>query len=104
MESIIQKDRVCFLCGTTNNLHCHHVLGAANRHLSEKYGLKVYLCQKHHTGLRGIHFNKDLDEDMKKLAQKCFETEFGAEMSFREVFGKDYIGEDEQSSVNGSND
>ena len=80
------------MCGTTQNLHCHHVCGGtANRRLSEEYGLKVWLCQYHHTGQRGVHFNKDLDTQLKKLAQERFEAVYGQNISFRDVFGKNFI-------------
>ena len=92
MKSIIQSEKECFVCGTTYNLHDHHIIyGTSNRKQSEKYGLKVWLCQEHHTGNAGVHFNRDLDLHLKKLAQEHFEAEFGANTSFREVFGKNYL-------------
>lgn len=91
-RSIIQTDKECYVCGTTYNLHEHHIFfGTANRKQSEKYGMKVWLCQYHHTGQAGVHFNKDLDTQLKKLAQIKFEVEYGANISFREAFGKNYI-------------
>ncbi len=92
MKSILQTTKECYVCGTTYNLHEHHcIYGSANRKLSEKYGLKVWLCQYHHTGQAGVHFDKDLDTQLKKLAQTRFEAKFGANISFREVFGRNYI-------------
>lgn len=92
MKSIMQDEKQCFLCGTTLNLHCHHILyGTANRKQSEKYGLKVWLCQEHHTGNTGVHFNKTLDLHLKKLAQEKFNAVYGANKSFLEVFGKNYL-------------
>lgn len=92
MKSIMQDEKQCFLCGTTLNLHCHHILyGTANRKQSEKYGLKVWLCQEHHTGSTGVHFNKTLDLHLKKIAQEKFNAVYGANKSFLEVFGKNYI-------------
>ena len=91
-KSIIQSEKECYVCGTTQNLHCHHICGGtANRKWSEKYGLKIWLCQYHHTGQAGIHFNKDLDTQMKKLAQERFEAVYGQNISFRDVFGKNFI-------------
>ena len=92
MKSNIQTQKECFVCGTTFNLHDHHIFfGTSNRKQSEKYGMKVWLCQEHHTGSRGVHFNKDLDLYLKKLAQKRFEALYGANTSFRQVFGKSYL-------------
>ena len=92
MKSILQTEKVCFICGTTLNLHDHHVIhGNANRKQSEKYGLKVYLCAEHHTGENGVHFNKDMDDYLKRIAQEKFESEIGSRESFREIFGKSFL-------------
>jgi hypothetical protein len=92
MESIIQKEKQCYACGTTYNLHDHHIIfGTANRRNSERFGLKVWLCQEHHTGSAGVHFNRDFDLHLKKLAQEHFEAEFGARNEFRSIFGKSYL-------------
>lgn len=92
-DSIIQKDlSECFVCGTNRNIHIHHVFfGTANRKQSDKYGCIVALCQEHHTGNTGVHFNKTLDLHLKKLAQEKFNAVYGANKSFLEVFGKNYI-------------
>lgn len=93
MNSIIQDEKYCFMCGTTNNLHCHHIFGGtANRKLSEAYGLKIMLCAKHHNmSNEGIHFNKDFDLAMKEMAQRKFEERFGNREAFRAIFGRSYI-------------
>jgi hypothetical protein len=92
MKSIIQTEKECYVCHTTYNLQDHHIIyGTANRKQSEKYGLKVWLCQEHHTGNCGVHFNKTLDMHLKKLAQEKFNDVYGENKSFLEVFGKNYI-------------
>lgn len=92
MDSIIQTEKECFVCGTTYNLHSHHcIYGTSNRKQSEKYGLKVWLCQEHHTGREGVHFNKDLDILLKKLSQAHFESKCGTREDFRRIFGKSYL-------------
>lgn len=92
MESVLQKVKECYVCRTTNNLHSHHIFyGTANRKQSEKYGLKVYLCQEHHTGNTGVHFQKDLDMHLKKIAQEHFEAEQGNREDFRRIFGRSYL-------------
>lgn len=91
MNSIIQTDKRCFLCHTTENLHDHHVFGAANRKWSEKYGLKIWLCAKHHNmSDQGIHFNKALDREVKQIAQREFEDTYSRE-EFMRIFGKNYL-------------
>lgn len=91
-KSIIQNSKECYVCKTTYNLQDHHIIyGTSNRKQSEKYGLKVWLCLEHHTGSAGVHFNKELDLHLKKLAQEHFEAEIGTRNEFRTVFGKSYL-------------
>lgn len=93
MESIIQKEKQCLVCGTTYNLHSHHIFfGTANRKQSEKYGLKVWLCAYHHNmSNEGVHFNKHLDNHLKQMGQRHFETRYGSREEFIEKFGKNYL-------------
>ena len=94
-KSIIQDNKACWVCGTEYNLHRHHwhvYGGVANRKLSEKYGLWVYLCGRHHNlSNAGVHFNKPLDDRLKKYTQECFEAKLGTREDFRRIFGKSYI-------------
>lgn len=90
-KSIIQKEKECFICRITNNLHCHHIYGGtANRKQSEKYGMTVWLCQMHHTGNRGVHFDKALDTKLKEIGQKKFEETHSRE-EFIKTFGRNYL-------------
>jgi hypothetical protein len=92
MESIIQKEKQCLVCGTTYNLHSHHIFyGTANRKVAEKYGLKVWLCQWHHTGNDGVHFNRHFDWYLKKMGQRHYEAKYGSREDFRRDFGKSYL-------------
>lgn len=91
MDSIIQSEKKCFVCGTTYDLHDHHVFGASNRKHSEKWGLKIWLCSAHHNmSDAGIHFNKDLNLAVKQIAQKKFEEEHTHE-EFMSIFGRNYL-------------
>jgi hypothetical protein len=91
MKSIIQDKKECFICGTTYGLELHHcIFGNANRKLSDKYGLTIWLCHEHHTGDSGVHFNKEMDNQIKKLSQERFEEVYGALKSFVEVFGRNF--------------
>lgn len=88
-KSIIQIERQCFVCGSPYVEEHHVIHGVANRKLSEKYGLKVWLCPLHHRDSKyGVHFDKEFDEELKKFAQTKFEETY--DMDFREVFGKSY--------------
>ena len=72
MESIIQQNKTCYVCGNNKNIMRHHIFfGTGKRALSEKYGLTIYLCGVHHNlSSVGIHFNKELDNQIKAMAQK----------------------------------
>ena len=91
-KSIIVKSMDnCFVCGSPYTEVHHCIYGNANRKLSDKYGLIVPLCHEHHRGQTGVHFNRDFDISLKKLAQEKFEAKFGANKSFLDVFGKNYL-------------
>lgn len=97
MRSIMHNKaaKTCYLCMMLHSdytekrvLHEHHVFfGTANRRLSEKYGLKVYLCVEHHeTGKEAVHQNRDVRIRLEKEGQKAFEREYPT-LSFLAVFG-----------------
>lgn len=91
MKSIMQNDKRCYMCHQTYDLEEHHIFyGFANRKLSEKYGLKVWLCPMHHRGsFNGVHFNKEWDDFLKREAQERFENNY-PKLDFRSIFGKSY--------------
>ena len=90
MDSIIQKEKVCLVCQTTIGLECHHIFPGPRRQLSEEYGLKVWLCHEHHTGIQGVHFNKDFMLELKQLAQTIAMEEYGDKVWYERV-GKNYL-------------
>lgn len=98
MKSIIQNVKECFTCRvnydveTTVGLHDHHIFeGSARRKNSEKYGLKIYLCGRHHNLSKyGIHYQKQLDLELKQLAQKKFEETHSRE-EFLKHFRRNYL-------------
>ena len=92
-NSIIVEDlKHCLVCGTSFNIHIHHcIYGSANRKKSEKYGLIVPLCAKHHNmSNEGVHFNKELDMKLKQLAQKRF-MEVYPNQNFLDIFKRNYL-------------
>lgn len=93
MKSVLQNEKKCYVCRTTQNLHDHHIFfGTANRKLSEKRGLKVWLCAAHHNmSNEGVHFNKKLDTLLKMEAQEYYEEHIGSREDFRSEFGKSYL-------------
>lgn len=101
MKSIMhRKDGTCYLCMmlhadfSIKQTQEHHAIhGMGRRRLSEKYGLKVYLCFRHHTadgGPEAVHRNAGTDLLVKKEAQKAFMKRWPT-LNFREIFGKNYL-------------
>ena len=99
MKSIMQQnDGRCYLCmrlnmdySIQNGIEEHHaIFNAKNRALSEKYGLKVYLCRAHHRqSPEAVHENRKMRTIVEDAAQRAFEAKF-PELDFREIFGKNY--------------
>ena len=93
MKSIISNKKICIICGTPLDLHKHHVFyGTSNRKNSERYGCWVYLCSRHHNmSDEGVHFNKELDNFLKKASQLMWEKEYGTREEFMQIFSRNYI-------------
>ena len=98
MESILQADREsCFLCGMNASfepLDAHHVFGGANRKLSEKYGLKVYLHHRrcHIFGSESVHQNAETSGMLKAHAQMIAMNLYGWSIEeWLKMFGKNYL-------------
>ena len=93
MDSIIQKNKECFVCHSQRFLEVHHVLfGRKNHDLSEEYGLVVYLCPYCHRGNVGVHRNRDLDLKLKRIAEKAYLEHYDKTIEdFIAVFGRNYL-------------
>ena len=100
MKSIIQTEKVCFLCGNStptgfyDGLEEHHIfLGTSNRKNSEKRGLKVWLCGEtcHRNGKKAAHKNRETDLYLKRIGQEAYEATYGDRPDFIREFGKSYL-------------
>lgn len=99
-KRIIQDkdDRRCFLCMLLENdyrihsyLEEHHVLFGNMRRISNRYGLKVNLCLRHHReGPEAVHNNKENAEILMKMAQQVFMEKY-PELDWMEIVGKNYL-------------
>lgn len=94
-----RQDGTCYLCMLLNHDHDrryylqeHHVIfGTSGKKLSEKYGLKVYLCIQHHTdGPMAVHNNPKLARILEKKAQEIFEQKYSHGL-WMQVFGRNYL-------------
>jgi hypothetical protein len=91
-KSIIQKVKACYFCGRITELERHHVFGGvANRPISEKYGLWVYLCHRCHTGKAGAQYDKEKNLTLKREAQRCFEKDHTRD-EWMTLIRKNYLG------------
>lgn len=70
----------CEICGGMA-AHMHHVFQAANRPLSEKYGLVAPLCARCH---RLVHAEYAESLKLKKKYQAIFEAQYSHEQWMRE--------------------
>lgn len=91
-ESLLSKERKCWVCGNTRALHKHHIYMGPNRTQSEYWGCWVYLCPEHHNkSNKGVHSNHDLDVILKKTCQREWEKKNGSTERFRAIFGRSYL-------------
>ena len=93
MKSIISNEPVCIVCGTTQDLHRHHIFyGLPNRKKSETWGCWCYLCAAHHNfSNEGVHYNRKLDQSLKESCQAEWEKRFGSREDFIKTFGRSWI-------------
>lgn len=87
------KDKKCFFCSRTENLQEHHCCGgSANRKISDKYGLTVWLCVHHHTGAKkSVHQDYSMNLQVKQYAQRYFLENIGDMDLWMKEFGKNYL-------------
>ena len=91
-KSIISNEKKCVVCGTTLDLHRHHIYGGSRRKASEKYGCWVYLCARHHNmSDLGVHFNPALDAYLKAAGQLAWQYTYGTTEDFIKTFGRNYL-------------
>lgn len=90
-ESVINAQKQCYFCGKTFGLEKHHVFaGTANRRISDRLGLWVYLCHNCHTGTDGAQYDPGKNRHLKQEAQKAFERTHTREEWMR-LIRKNYL-------------
>lgn len=96
---MMENKKECYMCRKLfgpyvdlpyKGLELHHMIpGTANRKKSDKYGLVVWLCPKHHRYIHSSGGAFDM-KDMKAYAQLRFEHDHTREEFIKE-FGKSYL-------------
>lgn len=90
MKSIIQDKKECLVCGSWNvEEHC---IFSNKKELSDKYGLKVWLCPTHLNLIKNSNNGKKhkLGNELDKLGQKAFEWKH-TRNEFVNLFDKNYL-------------
>ena len=91
MRSAMQEEQRCYLCGAVVGLERHHVFaGVANRGISERFGLWVWLCHNCHTGKNGAQYDKAKNLRLKHDAQEAFER-FHTRAEWMALIRKNYL-------------
>lgn len=77
----------------SGNLHRHEVFFGNNRKKSIDYGLVVFLTpEMHNMSNAGVHFNRELDLELKRIGQKAAMEYYGWTIEdFIRIFGKNYL-------------
>ena len=93
-KSILQTKKECYITKSTTNLHKHHIFeGTANRRISEEDGLWIWLrAAWHNASDYGVHSDKELDLQLKKIAQKSWQKFYGkTKEDFIVRYGKNFL-------------
>lgn len=89
--SILNNLDNCYFC--RKSAQCIHEVyfGTANRKVSIKNGFCVGLCNYHHNSSNNsVHYNREMDLELKKLYQKEYEKNHTKE-EFIKLIGKNYL-------------
>ncbi len=89
--SILNNLDKCFFCGRPAECIHEVYFGSANRQISIENGFCVGLCHAHHnTTGTSVHFNKEMDLELKRVYQKEYEKNHTRE-EFIKLIGKSYL-------------
>ena len=87
-KSRISNLPMCTRCGSTKNLHHHHLLNGPNRKKSDEDGLWIYLCEECH---EYVHNHKQVLLSYKEMGQKVYEREIGTREDFMKRYRRNYL-------------
>lgn len=100
VASIMQHkdDKRCYLCMLLENNYRehtrteeHHVIFGDEKWVSDAFGLRVNLCQRHHRESPvAVHKNQELAELLKKHAQQAFMEEY-PHLRWQDFVEKNYL-------------
>ncbi len=92
MKSIMQNEKACYLTGYTGSLHKPHIYGGnGRRHICEAHGFWCYLRPDlHNLSDNGVHFNHELDLQLKQECQRIFEQTHTRD-EFMRIIHRNYL-------------
>lgn len=92
MQSILQNEKECYICGSRVWLESHHIFnGNPNRKISEANGFKVWLCHYcHNEPPNGVHFNRERRIWLQRECQAKYEETHGRD-EFMRLIGRNYL-------------
>ena len=98
MKSILQEEKRCYFCGSTVGLEEHHIyFGVGLRPISERNGLKCWLCGYHHRNTKyGVHGNRKLDLKLKETCQSKYEETHSRE-EWMKLIKRNYLEDNDEA-------
>lgn len=88
-------NKICAVCGSSNNIHIHHIIFGKNRKKADEDKLVIPLCYEHHEGMHGVHgkYGSELDLKLKKEAEiKWLLQDYDRSINdFIKRYGKNYL-------------
>ena len=93
LTSVFTDDMdICIFTGSPH-VERHHIYGASNKRLSEKYGFIVPLRYDLHPNGANANpkYSEQIDDHLKKMAQEYFEANYGSREDFIRLFGRSYL-------------
>lgn len=93
IKSILQTNKECYVTGSTQNLHLHHIYAGSRRQISDRNGFVVWLTGYYHNQSNdGVHGKNghELDLMLKRACQKKYEETHSRE-EFMQLIGKNYL-------------
>ena len=84
-------DDLCEICGAPYAMTHEVYFGRPNAALSQKYGMTIRLCHKHHQDHKfGVHHNREFDLELKRTYQLKFKEMYPA-LVFEDIFRKSWL-------------
>lgn len=100
MRSVFTEDLgTCYYTGRTDHTEVHHIYPGPCRSASTRYGYVLPLHASIHPNGAFCTLSPErrryIDLQMRQMAQRHFEREHGTREQFRQIFGRNYLEDDD---------